>query len=287
MDEAHKVTRAPFTTANKQPTAASTEGTTLEPAIADLHKGQQEIAVLNLPLIFRTVQFPFPLPSKLSLTPPFPLPHLPLFNSLSIDLSPTSSLSSHSQFDYPITMRLPFQRRSDGSSLSTSSSPEAGPSALQLAGQSPGLATPGVASMNSTTDLFAGANGGGSISSSDAAASSLQRQMAYEIMAETLFRYAQRERLFSDNPNVWNGVALRLAKGKYVCSPQHDQRLLPWVSALALLNADVSLSLTSSFFPMRPEPDLVGVDFSFSRGAQVQRRADAHKLQPLFLSATT
>lgn len=72
------------------------------------------------------------------------------------------------------------------------------------------------------------------------ASSSLQRQTAYEIMAETLFRYAQRERLFSDNPAVWNGVALRLAKGKYVCSPQHDPRLLPWIQGLTILNCDVS-----------------------------------------------
>lgn len=71
----------------------------------------------------------------------------------------------------------------------------------------------------------------------------IQRQTAYEIMAETLFRYAQRARLFSDNPMVWNGVALRLAKGRYVCSPQHDPRLQPWIQALAILNVTVSTSI--------------------------------------------
>lgn len=75
----------------------------------------------------------------------------------------------------------------------------------------------------------------------------LQRQTAYEIMAETLFRYAQRARLFSDNPMVWNGVALRLAKGRYVCSPQYDPRLQPWVQALALLNVTVSTTIPLSF----------------------------------------
>ncbi|PWN23478.1 hypothetical protein BCV69DRAFT_243467 [Microstroma glucosiphilum] len=65
-------------------------------------------------------------------------------------------------------------------------------------------------------------------------------------MAETLFRYAQRERLFSDNPMVWNGVALRLAKGSFVCAPQHDPRLQPWVQALAILNVTATVTLTST-----------------------------------------
>ena len=98
-----------------------------------------------------------------------------------------------------------------------------------LDAQEPGTATPGVAPSGSSS------------SSLDKATNVLQRQMAYGVMAETLFRYAQKERLFSDNANVWNGVALRLAKGEYVCSPQHDERLLPWISALAVLNADVSM----------------------------------------------
>lgn len=125
-------------------------------------------------------------------------------------------------------------------------------------GAMPGVSTPGAGS--GTTPLFEGTPmrevsegsllgyGGGashvhtSPSSISDASSSLQRQTAYEIMAETLFRYAQRERLFSDNPAVWNGVALRLSKGKYVCSPQHDPRLLPWISGLTILNCDVSVT---------------------------------------------
>lgn len=74
----------------------------------------------------------------------------------------------------------------------------------------------------------------------------MQRQSAYEIMAETLFREAQREHLFSYGEQRWNGVALRLAKGKYVCSPQHDPRLAPWVSALTLLNCESMLTLTAN-----------------------------------------
>lgn len=73
-----------------------------------------------------------------------------------------------------------------------------------------------------------------------------QRHNAYEIMAETIFRYARREGLFSDNPNVWNGVALRLSKGKYAYSPQHDPRLQPWISAMALLNCDAAVSITAT-----------------------------------------
>ncbi|CAO1622727.1 unnamed protein product [Sympodiomycopsis kandeliae] len=120
-------------------------------------------------------------------------------------------------------------------------------------GALPGVATPGAASLNSPS-LFAGNEGSmlagygpnTCTSSVSDASSSLQRQTAYEIMAETLFRYAQRERLFSDNTAVWNGVALRLAKGKYVCSPQHDPRLLPWISSLAILNCDAVVCITST-----------------------------------------
>lgn len=133
----------------------------------------------------------------------------------------------------------------------------------------PGMATPGVGSSHGHSSFIGGvgappmreASDGdmyqGSLPSSSSSsevlspsgsfpasmsASALQRQTAYEIMAETLYRYAQRERLFSDNPAVWNGVALRLHKGQYACSPQpqHDGRLAPWVAGLQMLNCDVS-----------------------------------------------
>lgn len=112
--------------------------------------------------------------------------------------------------------------------------------------QTPGMATPGVGSAHAegyypTFGSQPGSvNGMGYSSSQDSDLSMHQRQNAYEIMAETLFRYAQRERLFSDNPMVWNGVALRLAKGRFVCAPQHDPRLQPWIQALAILNVTVS-----------------------------------------------
>lgn len=66
------------------------------------------------------------------------------------------------------------------------------------------------------------------------------RQTAFQIMADTLFHYADGQRLFSDNPMVWNGVALRLSKGQYVCAPQHDPRLQPCMQALQILNVPVS-----------------------------------------------
>jgi cellulose synthase/poly-beta-1,6-N-acetylglucosamine synthase-like glycosyltransferase len=75
---------------------------------------------------------------------------------------------------------------------------------------------------------------------------SLQRQDAYLIMAETLFRTGQRERLFSDNPAIWNGVALRLEKNRYVSCPSADPRLVPWLQSLCLLNCEASISMTST-----------------------------------------
>jgi hypothetical protein len=116
----------------------------------------------------------------------------------------------------------------------------------QTGAQTPGMATPGVGSVHAdgyypTFGSHPGSvNGMGYSSSQDSDLSLHQRQNAYEIMAETLFRYAQRERLFSDNPMVWNGVALRLAKGSFVCAPQHDPRLQPWIQALTILNVTVS-----------------------------------------------
>lgn len=68
-----------------------------------------------------------------------------------------------------------------------------------------------------------------------------QRQTAFAIMAETLYRYAQRERFFSDQPTIWNGVALRLSKGQYVSCPSEDPRMDPWINALAVLNCEVSV----------------------------------------------
>lgn len=103
------------------------------------------------------------------------------------------------------------------------------------AGQSPG---------RPSRDLLHAQSGWSTVS--DDAASLLQRQSAYEIMAETVFRSARRKGLFSDNPTVWNGVALRLQKGRYACSPQHDPRLLPWLSGLALLNCNATVTITAT-----------------------------------------
>lgn len=78
-----------------------------------------------------------------------------------------------------------------------------------------------------------------SLSSRNTLATS-QRETAHEIMAEALYRFADKERFFSDAPGVWNGVALRLAKGRYVSYPQGDMRLQPWIEALSTLKITVS-----------------------------------------------
>lgn len=76
--------------------------------------------------------------------------------------------------------------------------------------------------------------------SGDSSLSCSSRRTAFQIMADTLFHYADGQRLFSDNPMVWNGVALRLSKGQYVCAPQHDPRLQVCMQALKTLNVPVS-----------------------------------------------
>lgn len=73
----------------------------------------------------------------------------------------------------------------------------------------------------------------------------MSRRLACEVMARSIFTFASTRRFFSDREDVWNGVALRLAKGDYAVCPPTDPRLDDWRAAVAVLNCEVSIQLAN------------------------------------------
>ncbi|PWN27268.1 hypothetical protein BDZ90DRAFT_220834 [Jaminaea rosea] len=65
-------------------------------------------------------------------------------------------------------------------------------------------------------------------------------------MARSIFTFASTRRFFSDREDVWNGVALRLAKGDYAVCPPTDPRLDDWTAAIAVLNCEAAITITST-----------------------------------------
>ncbi|CAO1622019.1 unnamed protein product [Jaminaea pallidilutea] len=72
------------------------------------------------------------------------------------------------------------------------------------------------------------------------------QRLAFGIVAERLYREAATERLFSDNINIWNGVALRLTKGQFVACPDNEPRTFNWIAGLCDLNCEASLTVTAT-----------------------------------------
>lgn len=63
---------------------------------------------------------------------------------------------------------------------------------------------------------------------------------AYEVMAETLWTHALSRGYFSTEPNVWNAVALRVAKDDFAAFPAHDERVQVMKRSVGRLNCEVS-----------------------------------------------
>lgn len=63
---------------------------------------------------------------------------------------------------------------------------------------------------------------------------------AYEVMAETLWTHALSQGYFSTDPDVWNAVALRVAKNDFAAFPAYDERVQVMKSSVGRLNCEVS-----------------------------------------------
>ncbi|KAJ1022854.1 hypothetical protein NDA13_004904 [Ustilago tritici] len=67
----------------------------------------------------------------------------------------------------------------------------------------------------------------------------------YQIMATYLWKFCSRRNFFSENPDIPSGVALRFAKGQYVVCPATDERLGLFFRAVAILNVEAAMTITS------------------------------------------
>ncbi|KAJ1043094.1 hypothetical protein NDA11_003145 [Ustilago hordei] len=68
----------------------------------------------------------------------------------------------------------------------------------------------------------------------------------YQIMAAHLWKSCSRRNFFCENPDIGSGVALRFAKGQYVVCPATDERLGLFCRAVAILNVEAAMTITSS-----------------------------------------
>ncbi|SPO28265.1 uncharacterized protein UTRI_04660_B [Ustilago trichophora] len=67
----------------------------------------------------------------------------------------------------------------------------------------------------------------------------------YQVMAAHLWKSCSRRNFFSENPDVPSGVAIRYAKGQYVVCPLEDERLANFCRAVAILNCEAAMTITS------------------------------------------
>lgn len=67
----------------------------------------------------------------------------------------------------------------------------------------------------------------------------------YQVMAAHLWKSCSRRSFFSENPDVPSGVAIRFAKGQYVVCPADDDRLGNFCRAVAILNCEAAMTITS------------------------------------------
>ncbi|KAJ9473832.1 Glyco_trans_2-like domain-containing protein [Pseudozyma hubeiensis] len=67
----------------------------------------------------------------------------------------------------------------------------------------------------------------------------------YQVMAAHLWKSCNRRSFFSENPEVPSGVTIRFAKGQYVVCPSDDERLSKFCHAVAILNCEAAMTITS------------------------------------------
>ncbi|KIS68060.1 uncharacterized protein UMAG_03643 [Mycosarcoma maydis] len=64
-------------------------------------------------------------------------------------------------------------------------------------------------------------------------------------MAAHLWKSCNRRSFFSESPDVPSGVTIRFAKGQYVVCPAEDERLTTFCRAVAILNCEAAITVTS------------------------------------------
>ncbi|EST06923.1 hypothetical protein PSEUBRA_003722 [Kalmanozyma brasiliensis GHG001] len=108
----------------------------------------------------------------------------------------------------------------------------------------------------------------------------------YQVMAAHLWKTCTRRSFFSEDPEVPSGVAIRFSKGQYVVCPAQDERLGNFCRAVAILNCEAAMTITSpvvSAINTRLAPGTEQIPITASQHIQVvdtmEQLAGARKAQ--------